>query len=137
MHKQTYQERTGGLTAEIRQKMSVALFVLLMTASDGKLSVFRYRSRRVPTMAGTRVWRISAGGPPGRSGYVPLCVPEGQLVSSGQIGPGMHNGEDGRPARNRQRRDNTPERFNPASRCRDHNNLHHAALTLLRRTVFL
>ena len=33
-------------------------------------------------MAGTRVWRISAGGPPGRSGYVPLCVPEGQLVRS-------------------------------------------------------
>jgi hypothetical protein len=36
-------------------------------------------------MAGTRIWQTSAGGPPCRSGYVPLCVPEGQLVSSGQM----------------------------------------------------
>jgi hypothetical protein len=34
-HKQTYQERIGGLSAEIRQKMSVALFALLMTALTG------------------------------------------------------------------------------------------------------
>ena len=40
-----------------------------------------------PSMGGTRVWRISAGGPPGRSGYDPLCVPEGRLVSSGRLAP--------------------------------------------------
>ena len=35
-------------------------------------------------MAGTRIWRISADGSPDCSGFVPLCVPEGQLVSSGR-----------------------------------------------------
>jgi hypothetical protein len=40
-------------------------------------------------MAGTRIWRVSAGGAPGRSGSVPLCVPEGQLVSSGLIVAGQ------------------------------------------------
>jgi hypothetical protein len=35
MHKQTYQERIGGLTAEIRQKMPGALFAPLMTAVTG------------------------------------------------------------------------------------------------------
>jgi hypothetical protein len=35
-----------------------------------------------PSMPGPRVWRISAGGSPGCSGYVPLRVPEGQLVRS-------------------------------------------------------
>lgn len=34
-------------------------------------------------MAGRRIWRISAVGAPGRSCSVPLCVLEGQLVSSG------------------------------------------------------
>ena len=32
-------------------------------------------------MARTRNWRISAVGARGRSGFVPLCIPEGQLVS--------------------------------------------------------
>jgi hypothetical protein len=36
-------------------------------------------------ITGTRIWRIAADGPPGRSGYVPICVPEGQLVSSGRV----------------------------------------------------
>ena len=36
-------------------------------------------------MAGTRIWRISAAAAPVRSSSVPLCVPEGQLVSSGLI----------------------------------------------------
>jgi len=34
---------------------------------------------------GTRIWRISEDGPTDRSGSVPLCVPEGLLVSSGLI----------------------------------------------------
>jgi len=43
------------------------------------------------SMAGTRVWRISADGPPGRSGYVPFCVPEGRLVSSGPIASALRS----------------------------------------------
>jgi hypothetical protein len=34
-HKQTYQERLDGLTAEIRQKMPCALFAPLMTPMTG------------------------------------------------------------------------------------------------------
>ena len=60
-----------------------------------------------------------------------------QTRENAEIRAGMHDGEDRRPARNRQRRDNVPERFNPTRRCRDHNNLHHAALTPLRPTMFL
>jgi hypothetical protein len=59
-----------------------------------------------------------------------------QPRENAEIRARMHNGEDRRPARNRQRRDNAPERSNPARRCRDHNNLHHAALTPLRPTMF-
>jgi hypothetical protein len=43
-------------------------------------------------MAGARIWRISSGGPPGRSGCVPLRVPEGLLVpaQTSSTGGGSH-----------------------------------------------
>jgi hypothetical protein len=53
------------------------------TAGLTEIICFPLSPPKARAMAGKRIWRISAGGSPGRSGYILLCVPEGQLGSSG------------------------------------------------------